>query len=83
MIQILHIDPARSGAGNTRAFFDAELPNGVKLYRLRLVQSGNGYRVYGPRDGIGATVTLPLDLADQLAILARFRLEAVAHHATH
>ncbi|KAB2700287.1 DNA-binding cell septation regulator SpoVG [Ochrobactrum sp. 19YEA23] len=74
---ILNISPARHSAGNVKAYFDVQLDSGLKLYRLRLTQGRNGYRVYGPRDQFGDTVTLPIALADQLAIIAK---EAVASH---
>lgn len=75
--QILNITPARYGAGTTKYFFDARLPSGVKIYRMRLVETRNGTRVFGPRDGFGYSVSLPIELADQLAALAK---EAVAHY---
>lgn len=74
---LLSISPARHSAGNVKAFFDVQLDNGLKLFRLRLVRGRNGYRVYGPRDQFGDIVTLPIHLADQLAAIAQ---EAVASH---
>lgn len=77
-MKILQIKPAPYGAGNTVARFDAELDNGVKLFRLQLVKTRNGIRVYGPKDEISHAYSLPIELADQLAILAKQSMEAVA-----
>lgn len=72
-MKILSIRPAPPGSGNVRARFDAELDNGVKLYDLKLVHGRNGWRVHGPQHFGGHVVTLPIEIADQLAS------EAVAH----
>lgn len=66
---IHNFTPARHSAGNTLAWFDAEFPNGLKIQRLKLVQTRNGYRIYGPRDHIGPFVALPIPLADEIAEL--------------
>ena len=75
---ILNITPARNGAGGTKYFFDAEFPNGLKIYRMRLAETRNGLRVFGPKDNFGYSVTLPISLADELVVLAK--QEAVARY---
>lgn len=78
-MKIISIRPAPFGVGKTLARFDAELPGGIKLYNLKLDQGSNGLRVYGPRDLNGAVVTFPIEIADQLAILAQQSMGAVAN----
>lgn len=80
-MKIISIRPAPYGAGNIVARFDAELDNGIKLFRLQLVKTRNGIRVYGPKDEVSHAYSLPIELADQLAILARQSMEAVANNA--
>lgn len=75
---ILNITPARFGAGGTKYFFDAEFANGVKIYRMRLAETRNGMRVFGPRDQFGYSASFPITLADELVILAQ--KEAVARY---
>lgn len=75
---LLNFTPARHGAGNAVAWFDVELGNGIRLFRLKLAQTRNGYRVYAPKDAVGHTVSLPIALADQLVELAQHSLKAVA-----
>ena len=60
--------------GNTRALVDVRLDNGVTLRRLRLVESRNGRRVFGPEAGGETVIALPPAVADAIA-------EAVAHAA--
>lgn len=81
--RIFNVTPSRRSEGNTLAWFDAEFPNGVKIYRLKLVETRNGHRVYGPRDYIGQTISLPIELADQLAVLAVSQWKAVATNDNH
>ncbi|MFK4823772.1 hypothetical protein ACI0FM_03080 [Paenochrobactrum sp. BZR 588] len=78
-MKILQIRPVPKGAGNTVARFDVELENGVKLFRLQLVKTRNGTRVYGPKDDVSHAYSLPIELADQLAILAQKSMGAVAN----
>ena len=78
-MKIMSIRPAPFGAGNTVARFDVELDNGVKLFRLQLLKTRNGIRVYGPKDEISHAYSLPIELADQLAILAQQSMGAVAN----
>lgn len=75
---LLSIRPAPQGVGNAVAYFDVELGNGIKLFRLKLAQTRNGYRVYAPKDGGGHTCSLPIELADQMSELAQHSLQAVA-----
>ncbi|PJR88120.1 hypothetical protein CN878_09030 [Ochrobactrum sp. 695/2009] len=81
--RIFNVTPSRRGEGNTLAWFDAEFPNGLKIYRLKLVETRNGHRVYGPRDHIGQTISLPIELADQLAVFAVSQWKAVAPNDNH
>ena len=81
--RIFNVTPSRRSEGNTLSWFDAEFPNGVKIYRLKLVETRNGHRVYGPRDHIGQTISLPIELADQLAVLAVSQWKAVATYDNH
>ena len=75
---ILNISPAHNGAGTTKYFFDVAFPNGMKVYRMRLVQTRNGTRVFGPRDTFGYSISLPIEVADDLAEIAK--KEAVARY---
>lgn len=82
-IRVHNFTPARSGAGNTLAWFDAEFQNGLKIQRLKLVETRNGYRIYGPRDHIGPFVALPISLADEIAELVLPFWKAVVSNAEH
>ncbi|KAB2684781.1 hypothetical protein [Brucella pseudintermedia] len=82
-IRIHNFTPARSGAGNTLAWFDAEFSNGLKVQRLKLVQTRNGYRIYGPRDHLGQLISMPIPLADEIAELVLPYWKAVVSNAEH
>jgi hypothetical protein len=75
-LKILDIRPAPPGAGSTRARFDVEMPDGVRLFDLKLCQTRSGWRVYGPQHFGSAVVTFPPAVADQIITVAR---EAVAN----
>lgn len=72
-MKILSIRPASPGGGKLIARFDLEMPDGIRLYDLKLVRGSTGPRVYGPALHGGAAVTFPTNLVD---IIAR---EALAH----
>ncbi len=72
-MHILSIRPASPGGGKLIARFDLEMPDGVRLYDLKLVRGSTGPRVYGPALHGGAAVTFPITIADEIA------REAVAH----
>ncbi|MGB3501855.1 MAG: hypothetical protein WBA44_09540 [Mesorhizobium sp.] len=72
-MEICNYRPARPG-GNTRAFMDVRLDDGIFIRNLRLVETRNGVRVYGPEFNGQRIVTLPPAVADAIA-------EAVAHAA--
>lgn len=72
-MKILSIRPASPGGGKLLARFDLEMPDGVRLYDLKLVRGSTGPRVYGPALHGGAAVTFPITIADEIA------REAVAH----
>lgn len=46
-MEISNYRPARPG-GNTRAHFDMRLDDGIFIRDVRLVETRNGMRVYGP-----------------------------------
>ncbi|NKC50446.1 hypothetical protein HED63_05240 [Ochrobactrum cytisi] len=71
-------NPGARWRWGTKYFFDAEFPNGLKIYRMRLAETRNGLRVFGPKDNFGYSVTLPISLADELVVLAK--QEAVARY---
>jgi hypothetical protein len=74
-MQIMGIRPALPG-GKMIARFDVEMPNGIRLYDLKLVQGATGPRVYGPALHGGAAVTFPSSIVD---VIAKSALEALAH----
>ena len=72
-MEITNYRPARPG-GNTRAFLDVRFPNGIFIRNLRLVETRNGIRVYGPEFNGQRIVAFPPAVADAIA-------EAVANAA--
>jgi len=72
-VEITNYRPARPG-GNTRAFLDVRFPNGIFIRNLRLVETRNGIRVYGPEFNGQRIVAFPPAVADAIA-------EAVANAA--
>jgi DNA-binding cell septation regulator SpoVG len=72
-MQIQNYRPGRPGA-RTRAHIDVRFPDGLFIRDLRLVETRNGVRVYGPTIGDRTIVALPPAVADKIA-------EAVAHAA--
>lgn len=75
-MQILSIRPAAPGGGNVRARFDAELDDGTKIRDLKLVESRNGWRVYGPQHHGMSLVTFTPATVDRIA------MEALRHVRT-
>jgi DNA-binding cell septation regulator SpoVG len=65
-VEISNYRPARPG-GNTRAFMDVRFPDGLFIRDLRLVETRNGIRVYGPVVGDRTIVALPSAVADRIA----------------
>lgn len=78
-MKILHIRPAVPGGGKLIARFDIEMPDGIRLYDLKLVRGSTGPRVYGPALHGGAAVTFPPSIVD---VIARTAMEALAHVCT-
>jgi len=72
-LQISNYRPGRPGA-RTRAYIDVRFPNGLFVRDLRLVETRNGIRIYGPCVGDRTIVAIPPAVADEIA-------EAVAHVA--
>ena len=80
-MKILQIRPAVPGGGKLIARFDIEMPDGIRLYDLKLVRGSTGPRVYGPALHGGAAVTFPPSIVD---VIARTAMEALAHdYASH
>lgn len=75
-MKILSIRPAVPGGGKLLARFDLEMPDGVRLYDLKLVRGSTGPRVYGPALYGGAAVTFPPSIVDQISTLS---MDALAH----
>lgn len=75
-MEIIAIRPAVPGGGKLVARFDLKMPDGIKLYDLKLVRGTTGLRVYGPALHGGSAVTFPPAVADAIA------REAVAHVRT-
>jgi hypothetical protein len=65
-VEISNYRPARPG-GNTRAFMDVRLDDGIFIRNLRLVQTRNGIRVYGPEFNGQRIVAFPPAVADAIA----------------
>ncbi|MGB3500979.1 MAG: hypothetical protein WBA44_05090 [Mesorhizobium sp.] len=65
-MEISNYRPARPG-GNTRAYLDVRLDDGIFIRNLALVQTKNGIRVYGPEFAGQRIVTLPPAVADAIA----------------
>ncbi|QDC00354.1 hypothetical protein [Mesorhizobium sp. 8] len=72
-MEIQNYRPGLPGA-RTRAFIDVKFPDGLFIRDLRLVETRNGIRVYGPTIGDRTIVAIPPAVADAIA-------EAVAHAA--
>jgi hypothetical protein len=77
-LKILSIRPAVPSGGKLIARFDLEMPNGVRLYDLKLVRGSTGPRVYGPALHGGAAVTFPNNLVDEIAMEALAHVKATA-----
>jgi hypothetical protein len=80
-MRILDIRPMPSGGGNGLARFDAELPNGVRLYNLKLADTPRGLRVHSPSAFGCNTATFSHEVAAQLAAAASASLGDIAPHA--
>jgi hypothetical protein len=78
-IQILDIRPD-GGGGSTIARFDAELQSGVRLFNLKLSDSGRGPRVFAPSAFGGAVATFSRETAAQLAAAAQMKLGEIARN---
>lgn len=77
-MKILSIRPASPGGGKLIARFDMEMPDGIRLYDLKLVRGSTGPRVYGPALYGGAAVTFPTSIADSIAREAVARVRTAA-----
>lgn len=75
-MRILSIRPAPPGGGKLIARFDIEMPDGIRLYDLKLVHGSTGPRVYGPALHGGAAVTFPPSIVN---LISNTALEALAH----
>lgn len=78
-ILILDIRP-ESGGGSTIARFDAELQTGIRLFNLKLSDSGKGPRVFAPSAFGGAVATFSRETAAQLAAAAQTKLGEIARN---
>lgn len=65
-MEISNYRPARPRT-RTRAYIDVRFDNGIFVRDLRLVETRNGVRVYGPTIGDRTIVALPPAVADQIA----------------
>lgn len=65
-MQISGYRPAAPG-GNTRAYLNVRFDNGMFIRNLRLVETRNGVRVYGPTVGDVTIVAIPPAVADEIA----------------
>lgn len=65
-MHISNYRPGRPGA-RVRAYMDVSLNDGVFIRDLRLVETRNGVRVYGPAIGDRTIVALPPAVADAIA----------------
>jgi len=65
-MEISNYRPAAPG-GNTRARMDVRLDSGIFIRGVRLVETRNGIRVYGPTIGDVTIVALPPAVADAIA----------------
>ena len=66
-MEISNYRPARPGGGNVRAHMDVRFPNGLFIRDMRLVETRNGIRVYGPKIAGQWVVTIPPAVADDIA----------------
>jgi hypothetical protein len=80
VIEILDIRP-ELGGGSTIARFDAELQSGIRLFNLKLSDSGRGPRVFAPSAFGGAVATFSRETAAQLAAAAQKKLGEIAQNA--
>jgi hypothetical protein len=78
--RILDIRPAPPGAGNLRARFDVELPDGIRLFNLALKQTPSGWRVFAPSAFGSATATFTREQAAQLIAAAHIALGETHQH---
>lgn len=65
-MEISNYRPGRPGA-RTRALLDVRFSNGLFIRDLRLVETRNGVRVYGPTIGDRTLVAFPPAVADEIA----------------
>ncbi|MBN9066819.1 MAG: hypothetical protein J0H60_10220 [Rhizobiales bacterium] len=65
-MEISNYRPARPG-GNTRAILDVRFPNGVFVRDVRLVETRNGIRVYGPAVHDRLLVSFPPAIVGEIA----------------
>lgn len=65
-MQISNYRPGRPGA-RVRAYMDVRFPDGTHVRDLRLVETRNGIRVFGPTIGDKTIVTFAPAVADAIA----------------
>lgn len=65
-MEIQNYRPGRPGE-RTRAFMDVRFDNGLFVRDLKLVETRNGIRVYGPTVGDRTIVGIPPAVADDIA----------------
>ncbi len=65
-MEIQNYRPGKPGA-RTRALVDVLFPDGMFIRDLRLVETRNGVRVYGPCIGDRTIVAIPPATADKIA----------------
>lgn len=65
-MKIHNYRPGRPGA-RTRAYMDIRLDDGIFIREVRLVETRNGVRVYGPVVGDRTLVAFPPAVADSIA----------------
>jgi hypothetical protein len=77
-VRIIELRPAPPGSGNALARFDVEMPGGIRLFNLKLSDSGNGLRVFAPSALGSATATFDRSLAAEIAATAFMKLGEIA-----
>lgn len=65
-MQVQNYRPGRPGA-RVRAHLDVKFPDGLFIRDLRLVETRNGIRVFGPTIGDRTIVAIPPAMADAIA----------------